>query len=49
LQHELDRLTRAIELREIINDYHLPPDATPLKTRTLESLRIVCARSLGND
>jgi len=49
VQHELARLTRAIKLREIINDYHLPPDAKPLKTRTLKSLQIVCNRYLDDD
>ena len=36
--HERDRLQRAIDLRQLINAHHLPADANPLKTRTLQSL-----------
>lgn len=35
---EMDRLQRAFELREMINDRYLPAGARPLKTRTLRSL-----------
>jgi len=35
---EYDRLRRALELRELLNQHHLPVDAHPLKTRTLRSL-----------
>lgn len=35
---EQDRLERAIELREIINAHHLPPETAPFKTRTLRGL-----------
>lgn len=38
LTMELDRLQRALDLREIINRAHLPDGAHPLKTRTLRSL-----------
>lgn len=46
VQHELDRVTRARELRDIINDYHLPHGAKPLATTTLESLQILCRQRL---
>jgi hypothetical protein len=35
---ETDRLRRAVEVRQLINDRYLPEGATPLKVRTLESL-----------
>ena len=35
---EADRLQRALDLRELVNNHHLPADAHPLKTRTLRSL-----------
>jgi hypothetical protein len=35
---EIDRLRRALELRELINAHYLTPEIRPLKTRTLESL-----------
>lgn len=35
---EMDRLRRALDLREMINDRYLPEGASPLKTRTLRSL-----------
>lgn len=35
---EADRLQRALDLRQLVNDHHLPADAHPLKTRTIRSL-----------
>jgi hypothetical protein len=35
---ETDRLRRAVEVRQLINDRYLPEGTTPLKIRTLESL-----------
>lgn len=35
---ETDRLRRAVEVRQLINERYLPEGATPLKVRTLESL-----------
>lgn len=35
---ETDRLRRAVEVRQLINERYLPEGATPLKVRTLKSL-----------
>lgn len=35
---EFERLSRALELRQILNDHHLPDGVHPFKTRTLRSL-----------
>lgn len=35
---ETDRLRRALDLRQMVNDRYLPEGAKPLKTRTLQSL-----------
>ena len=35
---EADRLQRSLDLRELVNNHHLPADAHPLRTRTLRSL-----------
>lgn len=45
---EADRLTRAIELRQIVNEHHLPEGAHPLKLRTLQSLKHLLAEALAD-
>ena len=35
---ERDRLTRALELREMVNEHHLPPDLPRIATRTISAL-----------
>jgi hypothetical protein len=41
---EMDRLRRALDLREMINARYLPEGARPIKTRTLQSLMVDIGR-----
>lgn len=38
MKTETDRLRRALDLRQMVNDRYLPEGAKPVKTRTLQSL-----------